>query len=380
MNLLDLVNLEKEKQENCIQLIASENFVSQEILDLQGSILTNKYAEGYPNKRYYGGCEHVDKIETLAQNECLKMFDAEDDYHANVQPHSGSQSNQAVYLAVLKPNDVVLGMDLFHGGHLTHGYKLSVSGILYDFHSYYTKDGVIDYENLTFQLSELKPKLIVVGASAYPFKIDFKKIYEIVSSTSPETLIMADIAHIAGLIVAKQHPSPFGYADFITSTTHKTLRGPRGGIILCKNEHKAIIDRAVFPGIQGGPLMHVIAAKAQCFIQNQKQDYKDYIKQVVTNSKIFSDTLNELGLKTSNTENHLILVDVYSSLNMTGSEAEKLLEEHNIIVNKNTLPNDPLSAFNPSGIRIGTPAMTTRGYKENDFIKLANTMHSILTK
>ena len=365
--------LEKEKlrQQNNIELIASENYVSKDILKLQGSIFTNKYAEGYPNKRYYGGCINVDTIESLAIEYVTKLFDCK---YANVQPHSGSSANMAVYKALLNVGDKVMGMNLSHGGHLTHGYSLNFSGLEYEIVSYDVdpKTEIIDYDKLEELAIETKPKMIIAGISAYSRIIDFKRFREIADKVG--AYLMVDMAHIAGLVATGLHPSPIPYADVVTSTTHKTLRGPRGGIILTNNEEIIKkINKIVFPGIQGGPLMHVIAAKAQCFYEALQPSFKKYQEQVLKNIKALARVLSDNGLRivSGGTDNHLILVDL-SNLNITGKEAEILLDEVNITVNKNTIPFDKESALKTSGIRLGSPAMTTRGLKEEDFIEIGN--------
>ena len=361
------LRLEKKRQQHNIELIASENYVSKDVLKLQGSILTNKYAEGYPGKRYYGGCEYIDIFENLAKEYICKLFDCK---YANVQPHSGSSANMAVYKALLQPKDKVMGMNLNHGGHLTHGHPINFSGLEYDIVSYnVNKDTeLIDYDELeTIALKE-KPKMIIAGGSAYSRIIDFKRFREIADKCG--AILMVDMAHIAGLIAAGLHPSPIEYADVVTSTTHKTLRGPRGGIILTNNEEIAKkIDKIIFPGIQGGPLMHVIGAKAECFYEALQPEFKEYQKQVIKNAKALADTLTEEGLRviTGGTDNHLLLVDVKNTFGITGKEAEKVLDEINITVNKNTIPYDEESPFKTSGIRLGSPAMTTRGLKEEEF-------------
>ena len=353
-----------------IELIASENYVSRDVLEAAGSILTNKYAEGYPSKRYYGGCVHVDEIEEIARERAKQLFNAE---HANVQPHSGSQANMGVYLSVLQPGDTVLGMNLTAGGHLTHGHPLNFSGTLYRFVDYgVTKDSeTIDYEEVRRVALKEQPKLIVAGASAYPRVIDFAKFREIADEVG--AYFMVDMAHIAGLVAAGEHPSPVPYADFVTTTTHKTLRGPRGGLILCKKEHAALLDKKVFPGMQGGPLMHIIAAKAVCLQEAMQPEFKEYAKQIIANCAVMSNTLKEEGFRivSGGTDNHLILVDVKSSLNMSGKLAEKLLDEAGITCNKNTIPFETEKPFVTSGIRLGTAAMTTRGFKENEFRQVA---------
>lgn len=351
-------------------MIASENYVSRDVLEAAGSILTNKYAEGYPSKRYYGGCVHVDEIEEIARERAKQLFNAE---HANVQPHSGSQANMGVYLSVLQPGDTVLGMNLTAGGHLTHGHPLNFSGTLYRFVDYgVTKDSeTIDYEEVRRVALKEQPKLIVAGASAYPRVIDFAKFREIADEVG--AYFMVDMAHIAGLVAAGEHPSPVPYADFVTMTTHKTLRGPRGGLILCKKEHAALLDKKVFPGMQGGPLMHIIAAKAVCLQEAMQPEFKEYAKQIIANCAVMSNTLKEEGFRivSGGTDNHLILVDVKSSLNMSGKLAEKLLDEAGITCNKNTIPFETEKPFVTSGIRLGTAAMTTRGFKENEFRQVA---------
>ena len=366
----EAIEREAERQLYNIELIASENYVSRDVLEAAGSILTNKYAEGYPSKRYYGGCVHVDEIEEIARERAKQLFNAE---HANVQPHSGSQANMGVYLSVLQPGDTVLGMNLTAGGHLTHGHPLNFSGTLYRFVDYgVTKDSeTIDYEEVRRVALKEQPKLIVAGASAYPRVIDFAKFREIADEVG--AYFMVDMAHIAGLVAAGEHPSPVPYADFVTTTTHKTLRGPRGGLILCKKEHAALLDKKVFPGMQGGPLMHIIAAKAVCLQEAMQPEFKEYAKQIIANCAVMSNTLKEEGFRivSGGTDNHLILVDVKSSLNMSGKLAEKLLDEAGITCNKNTIPFETEKPFVTSGIRIGTAAMTTRGFKENEFRKVA---------
>ena len=366
----EALELEYERQKNNIELIASENYASKAVMELQGSIFTNKYAEGYPNKRYYGGCINVDKVESLAQEYLTKIFGCK---YSNVQPHSGSSANMAVYRALLENGDTVLGMDLSNGGHLTHGHPMNFSGIDYNIVSYKVDDnGFIDYDNILKLAKEHKPKMIIAGASAYSRIIDFKKFKEI--SEEVGAYLMVDMAHIAGLVAAGLHPSPVPYADVVTSTTHKTLRGPRGGIILTNNEDIINkVNKIVFPGIQGGPLMHVIAAKAQCFYEALKPEFIDYQKQVILNMKAMSDYFKENNIKviSDGTDNHLILLDIKSSFNMTGKQAEGILDQVNITVNKNTIPNETESPFKTSGIRIGSAAMTTRGFKEEEFIQVA---------
>ncbi|MBV4445204.1 MAG: serine hydroxymethyltransferase [Clostridium tyrobutyricum] len=365
----DIVEEERVRQEDGIELIASENFTSQSVMEAMGSYLTNKYAEGYPGKRYYGGCYVVDKVEDIARDRLKKLFGAE---HVNVQPHSGSQANMAVYMSVLKLGDTVLGMSLSDGGHLTHGSKVSFSGKLYNFISYGVKKDTetIDYDEMRKLALEYKPKMIVSGASAYPREIDFKKIREICDEAG--AYMMVDIAHIAGLVAAGKHISPVPYADFVTTTTHKTLRGPRGGAIMCKEKYAKALDKTIFPGIQGGPLMHIIAGKAVCFGEALTDEYKQYINQVVKNAKVLADELKKYGFRlvSGGTDNHLILID-FTNKNMTGKEAEKLLENAGITVNKNAIPFDKLGPNVTSGIRIGTPAATTRGFKEEEMKKIA---------
>ncbi len=365
--------LEKEKtrQQNNIELIASENYVSKDVLALQGSIFTNKYAEGYSGKRYYGGCVNVDIVEDLAITYVTKLFDCK---YANVQPHSGSSANMAVYKALLNVGDKVMGMNLSHGGHLTHGHPINFSGLEYEIISYDVdaETEMIDYDKLEKLALETKPKMIIAGASAYSRIIDFKRFREIADKVG--AYLMVDMAHIAGLVATGLHPSPFPYADVVTSTTHKTLRGPRGGIILTNNEEIIKkINKIIFPGIQGGPLMHIIAAKAECFYEALQPSFKTYQEQVLKNIKALSKVLSDNGLRivSGGTDNHLILVDV-TSLNMNGKEAETLLDEVNITVNKNTIPFDKESPFKTSGIRLGSPAMTTRGLKEDDFVEIGN--------
>ncbi|EPS47800.1 serine hydroxymethyltransferase [Clostridium botulinum CFSAN002369] len=365
--LLDMIKKEEERQEYNIELIASENFTSLSVMESMGSLLTNKYAEGYPHKRYYGGCEFVDEVEDLARERLKKLFAAE---HANVQPHSGSQANMAVYMSVLQTGDTILGMDLSHGGHLTHGSPVNFSGKLYNFISYGVdkETETIDYEKLKKIALENRPKMIVSGASAYPRIIDFQKIREICDEI--DAYMMVDMAHIAGLVATGLHPSPVPYADFVTTTTHKTLRGPRGGAILCKEKYAKAVDKAIFPGIQGGPLMHTIAAKAVCFGEALREDYKEYMQQVVKNTKVLGEELKNYGFRliSGGTDNHLLLIDL-TNKNITGKDAEKLLDSVGITVNKNTIPFETLSPFITSGIRIGTPAVTTRGFKEEEMKK-----------
>ena len=375
----NLILLEKKRQENEIELIASENFVSNDVLKATGSILTNKYAEGYPNNRYYEGCENVDKIETLAIERLKKLFNAK---YANVQPHSGTQANLAAYNALIKPGSKILGLSLSSGGHLSHGFKITISGIFYDSYTYEVdkKTNLLDYEKILEIAKAVKPDLIICGYSAYPRIIDFKKFRNIADQVG--AYLLADIAHIAGLIAAKLHPNPLDFGvDIVTSTTHKTLRGPRGGIILTnKEEIFKKINSSVFPGSQGGPLMHVIAAKAVAFREALDKSFISYQKQVIKNAKALANRLIEHNVKitTNGTDNHLMLIDVKKSFNITGQEAEKILKKHHITINKNAIPFDPLSPKIASGIRLGTPAMTTRGWKEKDFIALADKIYNLL--
>ena len=364
--VFESVERELNRQRNNIELIASENFVSEEILELAGSVLTNKYAEGYPGKRYYGGCQFGDEVGTLAINRLKELFGCE---YANVQPHSGAQANTAVYLALLNHGDKVLGMSLADGGHLTHGHPLNYSGINYEFYSYgVSRDTeTIDYDEYKRKVEEIKPKLVVAGASAYSRIIDFEYMAKIAHENG--ALFMVDMAHIAGLVAAGLHPSPFPYADVVTTTTHKTLRGPRGGVIMCKEELGKAIDKAVFPGMQGGPLMHIIAAKAACFYEALQPEFKDYANQIIKNAKALEQSLKEEGFRlvADGTDNHLILIDVKASCGMSGKKAERLLDEIHITANKNAIPFDTEKPFKASGIRVGTPAMTTKGFDENDF-------------
>lgn len=372
----EAISHELQRQRDKIELIASENFASRAVMAAQGSCLTNKYAEGYPGKRYYGGCEHVDIVENLARERVKQLFGAE---HANVQPHSGAQANYAAYQAVLQPGDTVLGMNLAHGGHLTHGSPVNFSGKLYHFEEYGVdpETEMIDYDAMEKKALEVQPKLIVAGASAYPRIIDFARIREICDKCG--ALMMVDMAHIAGIVAAGRHPNPVRYADIVTSTTHKTLRGPRGGIILCKKELAKAIDKSVFPGAQGGPLMHIIAAKAVAFGEALKPEFTGYIDQVLRNAQAFADALQSVGFRlvSGGTDNHLLLVDV-KSMGLTGAEAEKALDDCNITCNKNGIPFDTEKPTVTSGIRLGTPAGTTRGLKEDDFRKLAEIMKIIL--
>lgn len=377
--LQNALRKERKRQNENIELIASENYVSRDILKLQGSILTNKYAEGYSGKRYYGGCEYIDIFETKAIEYACSLFHCA---YANVQPHSGSSANMAVYRALLKPNDKVMGMNLSDGGHLTHGHPMSFSGIDYKIVDYRVNSETeqLDYDEIERIAILEKPQMIIAGASAYSRFIDFKRFREICDKVG--AYLMVDMAHIAGLVAVGLHESPIPYADVVTSTTHKTLRGPRGGIILTNS--KEIIDKinkVVFPGIQGGPLMHVIGAKAECFYEAMQPSFKVYQQQVLKNIKAMADTFIKLGMHvvSGGTDNHLILLDTYNSLGINGREAEQLLDKLHITVNKNTIPNEKLSPFKASGIRIGSPAMTTRGLKEDDFVLIANIIYKALT-
>ena len=382
----EIIAMEAKRQNENVELIASENFPSQRVLDAAGSILTNKYAEGYPGKRYYGGCQYIDMIETKAIEDLCKLFDCK---YANVQPHCGSSANQAVYRALIKAGDRVLGMDLGAGGHLTHGHKMSFSGQDYDVVSYgVDSNGVLDYEDFAKKLNEHKPQMVIVGASSYSRIIDYKKINDILEDYAKKNgcdkpFYMVDMAHVAGLIAGGVHPSPFPYADVVTSTTHKTLRGPRGGIILTNSEDIIKkINKAVFPGIQGGPLEHIIAAKGICFEEAAKPEFKKYAEQIVKNAKAFSEEFKKAGWKiiSGGTDNHMFVLDVYSSIGVTGKEAEEELDKIHITVNKNQIPNDTLPPLQSSGVRIGTPAMTTKKWKEEHFEKLADLMIDFLTR
>jgi len=368
--IFEALELERKRQNDKIELIASENFVSPAVMEAQGSVLTNKYAEGYPGRRYYGGCEYVDIAEDLARERAKKLFGAD---HANVQPHSGANANMAVYLAALKPGDTVLGMNLSHGGHLTHGSPVNISGLYFNFVAYGVEEDtqMLNYDKVAEIARECKPKLIVAGGSAIPRTLDFAKFRAIADEVG--AYLMVDMAHIAGLVAAGLHPNPVPYADFVTTTTHKTLRGPRGGMILCKAEYAKMIDKAVFPGLQGGPLMHVIAAKAVAFKEALSPSFKAYQEQVVRNAAALANALMEKGLNivSGGTDTHLMLVDVRSR-KITGKEAEHRLDEIGITVNKNTIPFDPESPFVTSGIRIGTPAATTRGFKEEEMKAIAD--------
>ncbi len=378
IEVFEAIQKETERQQTHIELIASENFTIPAVMEAMGSTLTNKYAEGYPRKRYYGGCECVDVVEQLAIDRAKKLFGAE---HVNVQPHSGTQANIAVYLAVLNPGDTILGMSLEEGGHLSHGHPKNVSGITYNIVNYGvdSQTGKIDYDKLEALAMECKPKLLLVGASAYPREIDFKRASEIAQKCG--AMFMADIAHIAGLVAAGVHPSPVPYCDFVTTTTHKTLRGPRGGIIMCKEKYAKAIDSAIFPGTQGGPLMHVIAAKAVCFNEALKEEYKAYQQQVAKNAKALAEALKKrgFGLVSDGTDNHLILIDLRKNFpNLTGKVAQHALDAANITTNKNTVPGETRSPFKASGIRLGTPAITSRGMVEEDMDKIAEAISLVL--
>ncbi|TKI58514.1 serine hydroxymethyltransferase [Brevibacillus antibioticus] len=367
--VMEAVQLELGRQRDKIELIASENFVSRAVMEAMGTVLTNKYAEGYPGRRYYGGCEYVDIVENIARDRVKEIFGAE---HANVQPHSGAQANMAVYFTILQPGDTVLGMNLSHGGHLTHGSAVNFSGTLYNFVDYGVDEDthLINYEDVRAKALEHKPKLIVAGASAYPRTIDFAKFREIADEVG--AYFMVDMAHIAGLVAAGLHPNPVPHAHFVTSTTHKTLRGPRGGLILCKEEFAKGIDKSVFPGVQGGPLMHVIAAKAVAFGENLQPEFKDYAARIIKNARAFAESLTAEGLTlvSGGTDNHLVLVDV-SKIGLTGKVAEHLLDEVSITTNKNTIPYDTQSPFVTSGVRMGTPAVTSRGFDEEAMKEVA---------
>ena len=370
---------EKVRQRTHIELIASENFTLPAIIEVTGSVLTNKYAEGYPAKRYYGGCEHVDVAENLAIDRAKQIFGAE---HANVQPHSGSQANTAVYFAMLSPGDKILTMSLQDGGHLTHGHPKNCSGMLYDVINYGVdaETGYINYDEIEALAAKEKPKLITVGASAYPRVIDFERMGNIAKEHG--ALLLADIAHIAGLVASGVHPSPVPHADFVTTTTHKTLRGPRGGLILCKEEYAKAVDSAVFPGNQGGPLMHVIAAKAVCFAEAAKPEFRTYQEQVVANSKALAETLiaNDFHLVSGGSDNHLMLLDLRPSHpDLTGKQAQLALEGANVTLNRNTVPGETRSPFQTSGIRIGTPAVTSRGMQEEEMREIAGIIHSVIS-
>ena len=367
---------ELTRQREHIELIASENFVSNAVLAAMGSHLTNKYAEGYPGKRYYGGCQYVDVVENLACDRAKQLFGAD---HANVQPHSGAQANMAVYFAMLNPGDTVMGMNLSHGGHLTHGSPVNMSGKYFNFVPYGVteEEEVIDYDALECQALEVKPKLIVAGASAYPRIIDFARLRDIADKAG--CLLMVDMAHIAGLVAAGEHPSPVPYADFVTTTTHKTLRGPRGGMILCREQYAKAIDKAIFPGTQGGPLEHVIAGKAVCFKEALTDEFKAYQHQIVLNAKAMAEEFTREGIRlvSGGTDNHLMLLDL-TGTGVTGKALEALLGQANITVNKNTIPKETLSPFITSGVRIGTPAVTTRGMKEPEMVAIAKLIARII--
>ncbi len=371
-----VIEKEYKRQFEHIELIASENFTSRAVMEAQGSCLTNKYAEGYPGRRWYGGCEHVDIVETLAIERAKKLFGAQ---HVNVQPHSGSQANMAVYFSVLAPGDKILTMDLAHGGHLTHGHKANFSGKLYEIHHYGVSQEteIIDYDALARQAEEVRPKMITAGASAYPRIIDFKRMREIADAVG--AYLFVDMAHISGLVAGGVHPSPFPYADFVTTTTHKSLRGPRAGLVMCKEEFAKKIDGQVFPGVQGGPLMHVIAAKAVCFQEALKPDFRNYAQQVVNNAKSLAARLSKLGhrIVSGGTDNHVLLVDLRPA-GLTGAEASVVLDKAAITVNKNAIPFDTESIMKTGGIRIGTPAMTTRGLLEDDMMQVADFIHTAL--
>lgn len=375
--ICDAMRKELTRQREHLELIASENFVSDAVLSAMGSHLTNKYAEGYPGKRYYGGCQYVDIVEDLARERAKALFGAE---HANVQPHSGAQANMAVYFAMLEPGDTVMGMNLSHGGHLTHGSPVNMSGKYFHFVPYGVteEEEIIDYDALEKMALETKPKMIVAGASAYPRIIDFARLREIADRAG--CLLMVDMAHIAGLVAAGEHPSPVPYADFVTTTTHKTLRGPRGGMILCKKELAQKIDKAIFPGTQGGPLEHIIAAKAVCLGEAMQPSFREYGKQIVKNAKAMAAQFSALGVNmvSGGTDNHLMLIDL-QNLGITGKELEHRLDEVYITLNKNAVPNDPQSPFVTSGVRIGTPAVTTRGMKEPEMAQIAGWIYRTAT-
>lgn len=372
----EAIGLELNRQRTHVELIASENFVSPAVMAAMGTCLTNKYAEGYPGKRYYGGCQYVDIVEDLARTRACRLFGAE---HANVQPHSGAQANLAVYFAMLKPGDTVMGMSLSNGGHLTHGSPVNMSGSYFNFVPYGVspETEMIDYDEVRRLAKENRPRLIVAGASAYPRVIDFKKLREIADEVG--ALLMVDMAHVAGLVAAGEHPSPVPYADFVTTTTHKTLRGPRGGMILCREAYAKAIDKAIFPGTQGGPLEHVIAGKAVCLGEALKEEFRTYQHQIILNAKAMERTFREEGVRmvSGGTDNHLLLLD-FTGTEMTGKQMEALLESANITVNKNTVPNETRSPFVTSGIRVGTPAATSRGLKEAEMAKVAGWIARVL--
>ncbi len=371
------IQQESSRQKNNIELIASENYCSKEVREAAGSILTNKYAEGYPGHRYYGGCVNVDIVENLARDRACALFGAD---HANVQPHSGSQANMGVYFSCLQPGDRVLGMDLAAGGHLTHGSRVSFSGKLYEFHSYGVDKETerLNYDEVRRIAKEVQPKLIVAGASAYAREIDFKEFRSIADDCG--ALLMVDMAHIAGLVAAGRHMNPVPYADFVTTTTHKTLRGPRGGMILCKEEYAKQIDKSIFPGIQGGPLCHIVAAKAACLYEAMQPEFKDYINQLLSNCQVLAETLQKEGFRlvSGGTDNHLVLVDVKNSIGVSGADAEAALDEVHITVNKNAIPFDTEKPSVTSGLRIGTAAMTSRGFKEKEFVQVAEWISEVL--
>ena len=378
-----IIDMERQRQAMNVELIASENFPSSRVLQAAGSILTNKYAEGYPGKRYYGGCQFIDMIEQKAINDACKLFKCN---YANVQPHCGSSANQAVYRAFLNKGDTVLGMDLGAGGHLTHGHKMSFSGQDYNIVSYgVDKEGKIDIEDFEEKLYKYEPAMIIVGASSYSQIIDYKVFYDIlndfVGTKGYRPIYMVDMAHVAGLVAAGVHPSPIPYADVVTTTTHKTLRGPRGGLILWNDEaYTKKINSAVFPGIQGGPLEHIIAAKGICFEEAMQPEFKEYAEAILKNARTFAEAFKDLGYKiiSNGTENHMFVLDVYNSIGLTGKEAEEALDLINVTVNKNQIPNDTLPPLKSSGVRIGTPAMTTKGWKEEDFVELAKIIDEYL--
>lgn len=375
--IYSLIQKERRREREKILMIASENYASRAVLEAQGSLFTNKYAEGYPGRRYYGGCEYADQVERLAQERAKELFKVD---HVNVQPHSGTQANMAVYLAYLQPGDTIMGMSLTHGGHLSHGSPVNFTGKLYKtvFYGVKKETGYIDFDEVRRLAHEHKPKIIITGASAYPRTIDFKTFYEIAKEVG--AYLMADIAHIAGLVATGFHPSPVEYSDFVTTTTHKTLRGPRGGVVMCKSEYAKAIDKAVFPGIQGGPLVHVIAAKAVAFKEALTEEFREYQAQVVKNAQALAEALKGRGFKlvSDGTDNHLMLVDL-TNFNITGKEAEEALDRAGITVNKNTIPFDTKPPTVTSGIRIGTPSVTTRGMKEQEMEEIAEIIHRVLT-
>lgn len=375
--LYQAIQAERSRQQNKLEMIASENFVSRAVMEAQGSVLTNKYAEGYPGKRYYGGCEFVDQVETLAQERARELFGAQ---HVNVQAHSGSQANFAVYFALLNYGDTIMGMNLAHGGHLTHGSPVNISGSYFKVVPYGVREDTeqIDYDEMERIAKETRPKLIIGGGSAYSRIIDFERMAAIAHSV--DAIFMVDMAHIAGLVAAGLHPNPVDVADVVTTTTHKTLRGPRGGLIMCTDQYAKAIDKSIFPGIQGGPLMHVIAAKAVALGEALQPEFTEYARRVIANAKVLAEALAAKGLRivTGGTDNHLMLVDVHSSLEMTGKEAEQVLDQIGITCNKNTIPFETQSPFITSGIRLGTPALTTRGLQEDDFREIASIIADVL--